>query len=481
MENKAFEFIKQHRLITPGDRITVALSGGADSTALLLFLNEHREKLDIALAACHLNHGLRGEESDGDERFCEELCSRLKIPLWRAYCDVAVVSAERRVSLEVAGRDMRYLLFEHITEGGGCAPVELLCAPGESGGKIATAHTATDNMETVLMRIARGSGNRGLAAIKPHRGNIIRPLLDCTRADTERYCQDMGERFVIDSSNKSDVFTRNYVRHNVAKPMRKLNPKLEEAFTRLCAAAEADEQYLSAEAGRHYAAAYDEQNGCLITEGLAGLPEALTNRIAARYITERTGQEPGSLHIHAVATLFSASGRAGLAGGYIAHSLRGRLYINMSGGRDDHASRPAEKNTGLNCEFGVKLERIPFEGDVFGHKVSACVFPACEENSKTVKTFDTFCVMDYDKISGNITLRHRSPGDKITLSCRPAKTLKKLFNELGLSDERRKNLILAADESGPIWIEGVGIANRVLPCEDSVRLLKINIGGLCGA
>ncbi|MBQ2158378.1 MAG: tRNA lysidine(34) synthetase TilS, partial [Oscillospiraceae bacterium] len=180
--------IREFDMIQPGDRVLVCLSGGADSVCLLSVLSELSDELDLELFAAHYNHRLRGDESDGDEEFCAALCRGLGVPLFVGSGDVRLEAERRSQGIEECARDMRYEFFYET-------------AASLGGAKIATAHNAEDNLETVLMRIARGTGLKGLCGIPPVRGEIIRPLLYVKRAEIETYLRVNGIPHREDSSN----------------------------------------------------------------------------------------------------------------------------------------------------------------------------------------------------------------------------------------------------------------------------------------
>ena len=193
MLNKLLAFVRQYDMIQPGDQITCAVSGGADSVALLFAMYLLQEKLQISLSAAHFNHALRGEESDRDEDFVRSFCQQY---------DIAFVSERGEVvagkkGLEAAARDARYAFLKRLP------------------GKIATAHTANDNAETVLMHMVRGTGLKGLGGISPVNGALIRPMLNVTREEVLSFLAEYHLSYVTDSSNNTDQFLRNRLRHNV--------------------------------------------------------------------------------------------------------------------------------------------------------------------------------------------------------------------------------------------------------------------------
>ena len=218
LEQKALLALRQYSLFTQGDRIAVGVSGGADSVALLRFLAVLREEYRWELIVCHIHHGLRGAEADRDEQFVRELAGQLGLPYAVRHIDAAALALENHLSVEEAGRDARYAFFAETA--------------GE-GGRIATAHTLDDTIETVLMNLIRGTGLHGLCGIPRIRGNIVRPLLDVTRAEVEEYLALLGQPYCTDSTNLSDDYTRNRVRHDILPRLRELNPNFTGAMARM--------------------------------------------------------------------------------------------------------------------------------------------------------------------------------------------------------------------------------------------------------
>ena len=220
----AADTIRRYDMLRPGEAVLAALSGGADSVSLLLVL----QSLGYEVRAFHLNHCLRGAESDRDEAFCRALCAKRGVPLTVVRVDIAALSQGKAV--EETARRERYAQLEKAADG---------C-------KIATAHTADDNLETVLFHLVRGSGARGLAGIPPVRGNIIRPLLNAERREIEAFLRENGQDYVTDSSNLSDDYTRNRLRHSVLPVLREINPAAAQSALRLGQQLRQDEQTLGA-------------------------------------------------------------------------------------------------------------------------------------------------------------------------------------------------------------------------------------------
>lgn len=227
MVNKIKETIARYNMLKKDDTVAVAVSGGADSMALLHVLYSLRQELGITVLACHVNHNLRGEESMRDEQFVRDFCDRNKIPVTFFSIDI---KSDKHESLEEKARKMRYECFEKLCN--------------EHCAKLATAHTASDNAETVFMNILRGTGTRGLGGIPPVRGNFIRPLLRCTREEIEKYCEENGISYVTDSSNLSDDYTRNKLRHRLIPLLLEFNPSLFDAVSRMTSAVYDDNSLL---------------------------------------------------------------------------------------------------------------------------------------------------------------------------------------------------------------------------------------------
>lgn len=282
---EVLESVRGFKMMDDFTNVAVALSGGADSVSLLRALAESADSLGITVCACHLNHGLRGAESDRDEEFCNSLCEKLHIPIYTKRVDAAA-HQNKHEGMENAARRVRYAFFREIHE--------------RTGGVVATAHTASDNAETVLLNLTRGTGLRGLCGIPPRREFIIRPMLNLTREDVDRYLETLGQDFVTDGTNLCEDYTRNKIRLNVTPRLEEINPAFEKAVARMCGAAREDCEFLEGLAGRALAEAksgrgYDAAK-------IHALPEAVKSR-AVRKILEDGGIEPSALRINTAKSL----------------------------------------------------------------------------------------------------------------------------------------------------------------------------------
>ena len=303
MRDKVLDTIEKYEMIGQGDHVCAAVSGGADSAALLAFLLSLREPMGLTVTACHLNHCLRGAEADRDEAFVRELCQRWQVPLTVERVEVAELARQEHLSEETAGRKARYALFERLHRETGC--------------KVATAHTLSDNMETVLFSMARGTGLRGMCGIQPVRDYLIRPLIAVTRQEVEAYCAKNGIGFVTDSTNFSEEYTRKRIRL-------RLIPELPEAFAHLIEAMGEGYELVSREAEQFLGTAESYRGHTAYTaEAFLALPAAVRREVLSRMAAAEGGslshrQTRAALR-RSAAEYASAAGEAG-SGWSVRHS-----------------------------------------------------------------------------------------------------------------------------------------------------------------
>lgn len=391
----------QLRLLTkPGEEIVCAVSGGADSMALLWALYLLKDEWDLDLSAAHFNHHLRGEESDRDEAFVRNFCDRYDIPLH-------VGSAEVRPGkkgLEAAAREARYGFLRSLK------------------GKIATAHTADDNAETVLLHLIRGTGLKGLGGITPIHGNVIRPMLSVTRQDVETFLEEWCLTHIEDSSNETDAYLRNRIRHHVMPLLKEENPRLGENLSRMALRLRVDEEYLSSQAR------FDTLPG---VEAMKNMAPALRRRVLADFLVRSGVKEPEDSHIaQAESLLYSdkPSAKASLPGGVTI----ARNY--------DTLEALAQKET-----LQERILTCPGEVNLPGLRIS------CEPAEVPVNTADAFTV----KAEGEIRVRSRRSGDCIRLPG-GSKSLKKLFIDRKIPAARRNQIPVLSDEKGLLGVYTIG-------------------------
>ncbi|MCL2488439.1 MAG: tRNA lysidine(34) synthetase TilS [Oscillospiraceae bacterium] len=457
---KAEALICRYTLLEPGDRVLAAVSGGADSLALLALLWENRDRWQLAeVAAAHLNHQLRGAESDADAALTAAYCADKGIRLYCESADVAALAAAEKTGIEAAGRAARYAFFERIAEERGYT-------------KIATAHTLSDNIETVLLHIARGSGLCGLCGIPPARDKIIRPLLEVTRAEVEAYCAANHITYAVDSTNADLVFARNRLRKAAVPALFSVNPAAGEAIARMTAGLRADEQYLAEQAARVL-----EQ--CCLDGGynapeLARMPEPIRRR-ALRLAAAENGGYMEAIHTEAAERLLARlRGSCALPGGMTAAVERGVLTFRRTA-KDQMADSidPLPVNPdgpGNPVKFGAWTVNIGW--------VNAEEFDKME-NYQNIHKNILKAVCDYDKIWDNMLLelylRVRRPGDKFCPAGRKVtKRLKQLFSE-AKTPLRNRGLPLLCDKKGILMVPGFGCDQRVATDKHTRRYLIMTV------
>lgn len=403
MENKLLHFVKAYDMIHAGDSVTCAVSGGADSMALLFAMYLLAPKLGIRLSAAHFNHHLRGAESDRDAAFVREFCAGYHIPL---------LTGEKNVSagkkgLEAAAREARYAFFDTLP------------------GKIATAHTANDNAETVLMHMVRGTGLKGLGAIAPVRGNLIRPMLSVTRDEVMAFLEEYHIPYVEDSSNHGDDFLRNRLRHYVMPLLKQENPRFAENMSAMALRLREDEAVLQKLS--------DEDNHTDIYE-LRQMPDAYRTRQLTAFLKSCGVREPEAEHIRLAESLvFSEkpSARASLPNGVVICRNYDRLELCPE-------ISPLETHI-LACPGITEVPQL-------GLRV-ICEVAEEEQNIK-----DGFLV----KPQGSLILRHRCSGDEMRLSG-GTKSLKKIFIDRKIPAAERLQIPVIADDCGVIGVYGIGV------------------------
>lgn len=422
MEEKVLRFLRENALLERGDDVTVALSGGADSVALLWVLRTLAPALGIGLRAAHFHHGLRGAEADRDADFCRSLCADWGIPFSLGRGDVADRAAQSGESLEEAARVLRY---------------DYLCrvAPG----KLATAHNADDNAETILLHLLRGTGLRGLGGIPVRRGKLVRPLLTCTRAEIEALLQREGLPHVEDGTNAEDDCLRNRLRHHVLPLLREENPNLSRTLGRTAALLRQEDAFLSHMAAQAGAACRAE-NGWSSAKLLA-LEPVLRRRVLLGMLTDLGLDDPALVYVEALEQLLTAgpSASAALPSGRVARRTYDLLDFS------DDAPLPALAPT---------LLRVPGCTELPGRlgTVSVCVTKNLKISKKKPNTF----ALKYDMIAPfQLWARCRRPGDRLTLAG-GSKSIKALMIDRKIPARLRNAVPVLTVNNMPIAVFGIG-------------------------
>jgi len=474
MENETIlarvrEYCLREALLTPGAplhelHLAAAVSGGADSMALLRILLALQPEFGFVLSACHVNHGLRGESAHRDEAFVRAECARLGVPL-------RVFHAEEFGPVpEHAGEDwarrLRYACFAR------------LCREGIDA--VATAHTANDQAETLLLRLARGTGMHGAAGIRPRRGPYLRPLLPLTRQDTESFCRAAGQRWVTDETNESDAYARNRLRHGAVPALRSVNAAAEENLARFCEKAARADAYFARQAEQLLSIARldaaqtarkaPKAKAAWRLEPLQGAdPLILEAALHSLVAPVRDAEEK---YIRLLAELVEqGSGAVQLTDTVRFCAGSGMLWQEKS--RSEEAAAPA-----------FSLPFAPADGAEFalpgGQTLKTRLFVSgFREKTQGVHKKDLKNRADYARITllySALTLRTRQPGDRFRPAGRGlSKPLRKWMNEAGIPAGIREGLPLLAAGSEILWVCGEGFAEGLAPDEETVQILQLEL------
>lgn len=417
MHRKVLAWCREEALFASGDRVVCAVSGGADSVAMLLCLFRLRQALGITLCAAHFNHGLRGEEAQRDEAFVRALCEGMGIDLSVGGADVARLARENGNSTETQGRLSRYAFLE-----------ALACD------KIATAHNADDNAETVLLHLMRGSGLRGLCGIPPKRGRLVRPMLPFSHAELVAYLRTQNAAWVEDSTNAQDDCARNRLRHHVLPLLCRQSPQFLQHMTRQCALLRQEDALLD-----QLAQPLLTEAGCSV-KALLSAPDALQKRALRLLVRPYLSQDVSQAHIRAMQSLLRAecpSASVSLPDGLIVRRRYDTLCI-------------------------VRAEATPDAAPVRLFPEGTCLLPPWRIICRVAPVPENFkntpyrFAIQYDKIAAaELCVRRRRTGDRLTLSG-GSKTVKRLMIDRKIPRELRDTLPVLTADGQPFAVAGLG-------------------------
>ena len=453
--------INKYHLINNGDSVVVGVSGGPDSVCLLHVLYTLRERLQIKLHAVHINHMLRGAESEEDEKYVKELCEKLEIPAHFFSIDVQDLASKKGISLEEAGREARYRKFEEVA--------------GETGAsKIAVAHNRNDQAETVLMNIIRGSGLDGLKGIEYMRGKIIRPLLDVRREDIESYCRQHSLNPRTDSTNLVSIYTRNKVRLDLIPSINKMfDIDIQDNLWKMSVLLKDELDYIDENVTRLYNECLIEADKDSITID-AGIFNnchiAVKRRIIRNAVKNLTGSLKGieSVHIEKVLQLWE-KGRTGaeihLPGELKALKSYNHLIIGTA--VNDVKTKPFCSEINIP---GVTL--VPEIGA--GIKAFIEKKPSAIEQNGNMRYNSLVQYFDYDTLKMGIYIRNRKDGDVFKpYKSNGTKKLKEYFIDNKIPRHKRDNIPLIAQGNEIVWVIGYKISDKFKVTENTKTVLKL--------
>ncbi len=436
MKNKCLRAIGQYNMLVKGDHVVVALSGGADSVALLHFLHTHADMLGITVSAAHFHHGIRGKEADEDALFCVDFCKELGIECFVKKEDVPAEASARHISIEACARLLRYEFLQKVA----------------LNAKIATAHTNSDSCESFLFNFTRGTGLHGLCGIPPVRDNIIRPAILCSSVETRQYCKDNNLSWREDSTNQQTEYSRNKLRLDVIPHLKNVNSSFEENALRCMQILYDENDFLNTV----MLDAYEQCKDCedaLLLEPLMQLHSAIASRVLIHFV-----QQNGCEYVTMRQISLLLNARQG-------EEITFANGIRFKKQNDRISLVPQEFNIEpLSIDVTCSDNCVAFfESNVY--------FKLLPYNKENIGKRD--CVFDADKI-GSLVLRNRLPGDSLRLAERKCtKTLKKLFTENKIPLRQRSVLPILADECGVIWVAGFGVDESRRPDANTKNIIMI--------
>ncbi len=429
---KVYNSIIDNSLINTGCTVICAISGGADSVCLTDIMYHLKDRLKITVECAHLNHNLRGYESDSDEEFVTRFCDARGIKLYKKSVDV--MSQAKGRSIEEAAREARYCFFDELS--------------AKENVVIATAHTQNDNIETFFINLVRGSGTKGLCGIPRVRGNIVRPLLDIKRCEILEHLDLQGLNYCTDSTNSKTDYLRNFIRHNIIKEFEKRDDiDIYKSVNRAITNLKRDSLVLEGIAeGIH---SFDKKS-------LLALDDAILYRAVAKKLENEFDIVLDSVHFENIKTLLLKQNGAKV-------QIRGEVFARK---RKD------------NLEFFKLLQKSQ---DELALEIGENIFLDSQiliENTKEIYNTLTKATINCDKIKGNLYVRTRRDGDVFYSAKRKCtSSLKKLLSNDKVLPEKRDRLLVVCDENGIVFVERYGADKRYIAKKDDKNIICIEIRG----
>lgn len=457
MINKVKHFIEKNKLLNKKDKVLVALSGGPDSICLLHILYSLKDDMKLEIGAAHINHMLRGDDALEDEIYVKEFCEKLGIPCYIDRIDIDRISKEKGISHEMAGREERYKFFEEIKSSKGY-------------NKIAIAHNANDQAETVIMRMMRGAGLEGLCGIRVERDNkFIRPILCLNRKEIESYCKLNNLNARIDKTNLEKIYSRNKVRLDILPYMKKnFNKDIIDTINRMATLLQKDNEFIENKANEAYEKNCTEKNGDLvICRELFSLEEALITRVIKKafivYSKKYTNFE--MKHIYEVIELskIGTNKKVDLPNEIFAENIYGNIYLkkrlNVDINKNNQIYLSRDALEGLSAEFGEYNVRFKIITNKNNLEFSDNVL---------IKYFD------YDKIKEGLYIRTRKDGDKIKpLGMKGSKKLKDIFINMKVPRENRLTVPIVCFDNEISWVVGYKVSEDFKITKETKNIIKI--------
>lgn len=472
MIEKVAAYMEQHHMVHSGDHISVGVSGGADSVCLFLILVHLRERMDFSVSVVHIEHGIRGEESLRDMHFVERLCALHNVPVTCLSYPVEQIAKEQGLSVEEAGRKVRYEAFEREES-------RFLAEASARGGSVKTAlaHHCDDNAETIVFHMCRGSGIEGLVGIRPVRGNIIRPLLCVTRREIEEFLAAQGQEYCIDATNADVVYSRNRIRNCIMPQLSKVNEQAVLHMSYLSQDVQELSTYLNEQVDRilkEYLKKTEAGSVAFSVEGLNQYPPVIQRRVMLEVIAAVSGSRKDITREHANTLLGIAKGQVGrkisLPYGLMAEKTYNTLMVySQKAKQKDLCSK---QNYPL---FSSEIPSLNAEGEILTDKGRFCyrIFDNTKKDTEIPKNQCTKW-FDCDKIKNRLCLRTREPGDYFCLDDKGHRQkLKDYWINEKVPKSVRDETLLLADGSHVMWVIGKRISTHYKITDNTRKILEV--------
>ena len=446
MNNLFLNTIEEYKMITKGDTVAVCLSGGADSMALFHLMCAYKDILDISLMAIHINHGLR-KESDGEEQFITEYCKKQNIPCVVSRFEMNEKEKPQGMSTEMWARKLRYDFFEQVAK--------------QHNAKLATAHSLSDKCETVIFNLSRGTNIRGVCGIPAVRGNIIRPLINCTRNDIETYCAQNNVPFVTDMSNFSEEYSRNKIRLRVVPVLREINPQSEHLIGEFTKEMEQIYTFLTQLSDTLF-------KNSVTLNGFDIATITKQDDVVIKFFLRNILDRYNCLSRENIEDILQ-----GIKDGSFSRQLSKDILCEVKGGYLSFYKPKVYKKQNTDEKICIETDKATYFLSK-GFRTEKITRDELEKNKKIDKNYLNNCI-DCDTINGTLFLRTRKTGDSITLVKRNVtKTVKKLFTEDKIPQKKRDSAVILSDsEDNVIWLENYGVNKKYAVGKNTENILVI--------
>ncbi|RKY70400.1 MAG: tRNA lysidine(34) synthetase TilS [Candidatus Latescibacterota bacterium] len=463
--DEILHFILQRRMFSAGDRVVVAVSGGPDSVALLDVLFQLKERLGIELHVAHLNHRLRGAQSEADAEFVRQLASRLGIDATVEQRDVSEFIRKQGISPEEGARDVRYRFLQEVAQRIGAT-------------KIATAHNLDDQAETVLFRLLRGAGRRGLSGIPPVRDrHFVRPLLGTSRKQIEEYLTRRGLSFRCDSSNADISYARNKIRHQLLPLLREeYNPDVATTLARTAEILRSEDDFLDEQTALSFSSIVKQKTGRKIVLDIDRFLDyhiCLRRRVLRNILRDFLGREDYPEFSQVEELIRLADSESGWV--QIAPEIRAQRFSNLLIIKNGKVS-PFQRKVGIPAEV-----RIPQLGAQISTQVLTAGQAGEEIRPHTIiaqrgwQAVSQTASFDMDCICGGLQIRNRRPGDSFRpLGLNGHKKVKDLLIDRKVPRILRDEIPILTDQEKIVWVVGIEINALCKVTSGTQRILKVH-------